>query len=649
MRALRVSHSAVVDSWRNRERAMRDLGVEVSLLSARAWDEGGVTVPLRPRHGEDVLGAATIGRHPALFLYDPRPIWTALGGRWDVLDIHEEPFALATVEILLLRRLRRQQAPYVLYSAQNIEKRYPVPFRWFERWALRHAAGVSVCNEEAGRIVEAKGYPGRATLLPLGVDTTHFTPTSDGSGPDPAGASRRVTVGYVGRIESRKGVDVLLEAARLEQRLDVHVAGAGPDAARLVETSQRLGLEGRVNVVGSLEQAELPTFYRSVDVVAVPSLTTPQWAEQFGRVAVEAMACGTPVVASDSGALPDVVAGAGLLVPEGDPRALADALVSAASDTGLRDRLRSAGLGRAATMTWTEVARRHVAMYERAAHAAIPGPRRIEVLVVAYGSPDLLRRSLAPLSGLSVTVVDNGSSPQTRAVVDAVGGRYVDAGRNGGFSAGVNLGLRQLPEDADVLLLNPDAVIDEAGVHALHGALLAEPDVASVGPRQVDEHGRPARTTWPFPSPMGAWLDATGLGRLRRRTDFVIGSVLLLRAEARAQVGGFDERFFLYAEETDWARRASLLGWRHVLVRDVCATHLGSATSSDPARREGYFHASQERYLRKHFGSLGWQVARAGQVVGAAVRSVVLPGERRAAARARMSTLARGPMRVEPR
>ena len=648
MRALRVSHSAVVDAWRNRERAMRDLGVEVSQLSAREWDEGGVTVALQPRPGEDVIGVATIGRHPALFLYDPRPIWTALGGQWDVIDIHEEPFALATAEILLLRRLRRQRAPYVLYSAQNIEKRYPVPFRWFERWSLRHAAGVSVCNRDAGRIVEEKGYPGHATLIPLGVDTAHFRPQSDGSHGHPAAASR-IAVGYVGRLESRKGVEVLLEAARLEQCLEVHVAGAGPGAGALAETVQRLGLSGRVIVVGSLEQAELPAFYRSVDVLAVPSLTTPQWAEQFGRVAVEAMACGTPVVASDSGALPDVVAGAGLVVPEGDPRALADALVFAARDCGLRDRLRSAGLERAAAMTWTEVARRHVDMYERATHAPISGPRRVEVLVVAYGSPDLLRRSLSPLSGLSVTVIDNGSSPQTRAVVDDVGGRYVDAGRNGGFSAGVNLGLQLLPPDADVLLLNPDAVIDEVGVHALHGALLAEPDVASVGPRQVDEHGRPARTTWPFPSPAGAWLEATGLGRLRRRTDFVIGSVLLLRAEARAQVGGFDERFFLYAEETDWARRASLLGWRHVLVQEVCATHLGSATSSDPARREAYFHASQERYLRKHFGDFGWQVARAGQVVGAAVRSLVLPGERGAAARARVSTFARGPMRVEPR
>ena len=87
----------------------------------------------------------------------------------------------------------------------------------------------------------------------------------------------------------------------------------------------------------------------------------------------------------------------------------------------------------------------------------------------------------------------------------------------------------------------------------------------------------------------------------------MIGSVLLLRAEALDQVGALDERFFLYAEETDWAYRAHRLGWRHAAVHEVRAVHVGAGTSGDAARREAHFHASQERYLRKHYGALGWQ------------------------------------------
>ena len=107
-----------------------------------------------------------------------------------------------------------------------------------------------------------------------------------------------------------------------------------------------------------------------------------------------------------------------------------------------------------------------------------------------------------------------------------------------------------------------------------------------------------------------------GLGRLRRNA-YVIGSVLLLRREALDHVGAFDdERFFLYAEETDWAYRATRLGWRHRVVDDVQVEHEGAATSTDDARREGHFLAAHEIYLRKHHGAVGWQVSRPGNIAG---------------------------------
>jgi GT2 family glycosyltransferase len=251
---------------------------------------------------------------------------------------------------------------------------------------------------------------------------------------------------------------------------------------------------------------------------------------------------------------------------------------------------------------------------------------------------------------LPVTVVDNSSLPEIAAVCAELGVRYLDPGRNDGFAAGVNvaLGDRARP-GADVLLLNPDAVISAHDVAVLHRALRARPDLASVGPAQVDDDGTAARVEWFFPSPGATWLEALGLGRMRRGAHFVIGSVLLLRADALDQVGGFDERFFLYAEETDWAYRAHRLGWRHAHVPDARALHVGAATSSDPSRREAHFHASQERYLRKHHGAVGWQSARLAQWLGAMTRSVVLPGERGRAARKRAALYRLGPVRVESR
>lgn len=645
VRVLRVSHSAVVDAWRERERALARRGHAVVTLTACEWNEGGADVPLEPRVGEAVAGVRTWGTHPALFVYDPRPLWGALGEDWDVVDIHEEPFALATAEILLLRALRRQRAPYTLYSAQNIRKRYPIPFRWLERRALRHAAGLSVCNAEAGRICEDKGFPGAARVIPLGIDLDHFAPAGVRSPRD----GDRVVVGYVGRLAPHKGVSTLLDAVAGDERLSVRLAGGGPQEAELRARTRELGIEDRVQFAGSLTQERLPDFYRSLDVLAVPSLPTPSWLEQFGRVAVEALACGVPVVASDSGALPDVVGGAGVLVPPGDADALRDALLRVALDDAAAARLCASGLARARECSWEAVAGQYEAMYRAAVHAPGERPRPVEVVVVAYGQPDMVRRALEPVAGeFAVTVVDNSSLPEIAAICAELGVRYVDPGRNGGFAAGVNVALAdRLAPGADLLLLNPDARIAAAGVRALQAALLAERDLASVGPAQVDDDGAAARVGWPFPSPQRTWLEAVGLGRLGPQAEFVIGSVLLLRAEALEHVGPFDERFFLYAEETDWAYRGSLLGWRHAMVETVTAHHAGAGTSSDPVKREAQFHASQERYLRKHFGAAGWQVARAGQFAGATARWVVFPGERGRAARARAALYRRGPARME--
>ena len=254
----------------------------------------------------------------------------------------------------------------------------------------------------------------------------------------------------------------------------------------------------------------------------------------------------------------------------------------------------------------------------------------IDVVVVAFGAPELLERCLATLGDTyPVLVVDNSSDAAVRAVAERHGAGYVDPGENLGFAGGVNLGLAKRERStADVLLLNPDASITPEGVAQLASRLHATGDLAGVAPAQVDTEGRAARVGWPFPTPAGAWVEAIGLGSRRSRADFLIGSVLLIRSSALEEVGPFDEQFFLYAEETDWQQRARRLGWRVALCPEVVATHVGAGTGGDPDRREVRFHASQERYIRKYHGRRGWRVYRAGVMAGALLRALVLPGDR---------------------
>ncbi len=355
---LRVSKSGVVTAWRERERQLRRLGVDLTLVPAARWEEGGSMVEFTPEGDLFAVPARTVGRHPNLFLYDPRPLWELLGsGQWDLIDLHEEPFGLAVAEVLVLRWLRAPGVPFIFSSAQNIEKRYPPPFRWLEQIALHRAAGAYSCNSEAGEILRKKGLRAEWALLPLGVDVERF------EAPDREPPTGSLSIGFVGRLIRHNGVDVLLEAVALDPRFTAEIFGAGPELEHLMALAGTLGIGDRVRFRGHVDEERMPEVYPQVDVVAVPSVPLPGWIEQFGRVVVEAQASGVPVVASASGALPDVVGEAGLLVPPRDPVALRSALSRFLDEPGLWTRLRESGLAGVTVYSWKSVADSQLALY----------------------------------------------------------------------------------------------------------------------------------------------------------------------------------------------------------------------------------------------------------------------------------------------
>lgn len=367
MRVLRIYHSAVVSPWRQRDRELIARGIEHTLVAAASWNEGGRDVTLDAGDDTFVVGARTVGHHPFLFLYDPRPIWRALrAGTVDVLDIHEEPASLAVAEVLALTRLAGRRPAVCLYNAQNIEKRYPIPFRWIERYALRRVAAVHTCNDAAGTILRSKGFSGLVRNLGLGVDVERFRPDSDDTHETQAAPNEApaLHVGYVGRLEAHKGVSVLINAVAQTAGVVLDIVGDGPERASLEELIRSTSLRDRVSIHDFAPNDELPARYRQFDVVVIPSLETPAWIEQFGRVAVEAMASGAVVVASDSGSLPEVVADAGVLVPPGDVAALASVLAELRDQPERRAALAVAGRARSEQYSWPAIAERHLHLYE---------------------------------------------------------------------------------------------------------------------------------------------------------------------------------------------------------------------------------------------------------------------------------------------
>jgi glycosyltransferase involved in cell wall biosynthesis len=357
-KVLRVYHSGVVTPWRERDRELRRHGSDVTLVVPRAWDEGATRVALDAGGDDFVTPSRTVGSHPALFVYNPVPLARQMRRhRFDVVDAHEEPYSLAAAEIRLLAKLFQPGARFTLYSAQNLAKRYPWPVRAVEASNLAAADAIYVCNTEAAGVWRGKGFTGEIRYLALGVDIDRFAPR-----PEPVGDGP-FTVGYVGRLTVEKGVDTLIRAMAGLPGAEMLVAGDGPERAALEALAGACGV--RASFLGSVPFPDLPDFYRRLDALVIPSRPAPGWLEQFCRVAVEGMASGVPVVASTSGALPEVVGDWGLLFPPDDVAALHDNLRFLASDPEERLRLAKLGRERSRQFTWAEVAAAHRALYEK--------------------------------------------------------------------------------------------------------------------------------------------------------------------------------------------------------------------------------------------------------------------------------------------
>ncbi len=219
----------------------------------------------------------------------------------------------------------------------------------------------------------------KISVIPPGVDTCHFYPIPPDEAKSVIGVptTDRMIL-YVGRIEPLKGVDTLLRAiaemahSGVQQQYphDLIIIGGEPDAdpgsmsaemARLQALANELGIEELVLFMGKREQDLLPYYYSAAEVLVMPSHY-----ESFGMVALEAMACGTPVVASQVGGLAFLVQDGitGYVIPDGDAHLLSQRLTALLSQPELRERMSSQAADYAQNYNWQEIASRILNLYE---------------------------------------------------------------------------------------------------------------------------------------------------------------------------------------------------------------------------------------------------------------------------------------------
>lgn len=374
-RVVTIGHSYCVGRNRELAEALHVAGQErwrVMVVAPETFpaDFGPVTTQRAPHERVD-LRTLPVHRagHIHVMTYG-RALRSLLDDAWDVVHCWEEPYILAAAQIA---RACRPSSALVYATFQNINKTYPLPFGAIEQFSMRRARGwVAFGTSIAETLAMRPAYSAlRRVVIPFGVNIARFTPDrrnrealhAELQWPDDG----TPVIGFLGRFVEAKGLPLLLDTLlHLDRRRVAWRAlfvGGGP----LETTLRAFAAEhpGRVFIATGVSHDDVPRYLQAMDVLCAPSQSTPRWREQFGRMIIEALACGVPVVGSDSGEIPHVIGNGGIVVGERDRQAWADTLADLLSDAGARHALGVLARERAEhEFAWPVVAAQHLAFFE---------------------------------------------------------------------------------------------------------------------------------------------------------------------------------------------------------------------------------------------------------------------------------------------
>jgi GT2 family glycosyltransferase/glycosyltransferase involved in cell wall biosynthesis len=479
---------------------------------------------------------------------------------------------------------------------------------------------------------DARTWSDHVRYLPNAVDP----PGPAAVTPADLAALPRPRLCYVGtQHSSRLDVGLVAQAAALRPRWSFVLVGPNKLDSH---DDELLGAVPNVHQLGVRPHADVRSYLEGMDVCLVPHLVTEFTRSLDPLKLYEYLAAGRPVIATPLGNSPDLETHVTTAESAAELVAAAERLV-AEDEPGFIAARRAA----VADETW-EARAIEVEQWLGAASPADNCPEvEVSVVIVSYNTRELLERCLNALElqegvGFETIVVDNASSDGS---ADMVRRRFADAhvielAENAGFGAANNVASPYCRGEY-VLLLNSDAFMEPGSLAALLAAARRHPEAGAVGPRLLNEDGTLQRSAWPFPSAGRLLLEAFGLHRpmrtlglmedlgtwdhaTERSVDFLVGACLLVPRDALEAIGGFDEEFWLYAEEADLQRRLVARGQSALFTPEGEVTHVGGASSKFSAERLRHFYRGQKRFLQKHGGPFAWPLGLVALLVGSALR-----------------------------
>lgn len=326
-------------------------GWEITIIVPASWknDYGNVIKPMRWQQlrGKIIQIPVLISGSVPLHFYLTTFLSILKDCQPDFIYVHHEPYAAATAQLYLANQLCGQK-PISFFTWQNILKNYPFPFKNSEQFVLKSSAIAFSGSYSAAEVLQQKGFTGTSVLLPASIDPSIYQPQAHEFLKQELQTSKsEILIGYMGRIVEEKGLRTLLYALKMIRDLPwrLIMVGAGNYQETFDAIAQECQLSDRIKHLGFVPHQDAPQYLSAFDVLVLPSETRKNWKEQFGRVTIEAIACGTPVIGSDSGEIPHLIkrTGGGLTFAEGQPEQLADRLAQLITNADLRHELATKG------------------------------------------------------------------------------------------------------------------------------------------------------------------------------------------------------------------------------------------------------------------------------------------------------------------
>jgi glycosyltransferase involved in cell wall biosynthesis len=337
-----ISKALVVGAYHTKLDELAHLGVELSLIVPPAW--GGLTLEKREGNGYQIypLNIYFSGQNHLHFYRGIGALINTI--KPDIVHIDEEHYSFVTFQIM--RLAKKEGAKTLFFTWQNIYKTYPFPFSYFEKFIFRNTSAAIAGNREAAEVLRKKGFKKDIFEIPqFGIDPSRFKKTNDAGAREQVGIKHDdFVIGYMGRLVKEKGIDNLLDALTdLSVNVRLLLIGSGPYKGKILERANHPDIKGRVMMLDQVPSLDVPRYMNFMDCLVLPSLTKPNWKEQFGRVLIEAMACEVPVIGSNSGEIPVVIGDAGLIFREGNSGELLKQIELLVKDNNLKKKLGEKG------------------------------------------------------------------------------------------------------------------------------------------------------------------------------------------------------------------------------------------------------------------------------------------------------------------